>query len=103
LGPTSAATVLQNTWTHVAISGARSGNAQIYINGVASGAAVSIAGVGNSVQPSYDLIFAMVNSVYYNYILGAARLSLYGASGLPASVAAIISQNFSAERAIFGV
>lgn len=38
---------LENTWYHVVLTADRNGNAQMYIDGSASGSAVDISGVGN--------------------------------------------------------
>ena len=99
---TSAATVLQNVWAHIAVAGTRNGNAQVYVNGVASGSTVAVSGVGNSAT-STNLFLGRVASTYGQTDLGAVRFYNFGASGLPATIATSIANHFAGERSYFGV
>lgn len=98
----SAATVLQNVWKYIAVALDRNGNGQISLNGVASGAAVSVAGVGSAANAS-NLVGARFVTDYDQIDLGDLRVHNYGAGGLPANIAAMIASHFAAERSYYNV
>ena len=98
----STATVLQSVWTHVAISIDRNGNGQVYINGSATGAAVSVASIGSAAN-ALNLYLGAVNATEFGQVdISDTRLHRY-ASGMPSNIANIISNHYTAERVIHGV
>lgn len=98
----ASATTLQNIWTHVAFAIDRNGNGQAYINGVASGDAVAVSGVGNSSE-SANLYLGRVAATFGQIDMGDVRAYNFGAGGLPSDIATIIANHFAAERGYYGV
>jgi len=99
----SASTLLQNVWKHVAVSIDRNGNIVIYMNGVA-GTGVSCASVASVANASSLIIARDANgSEYGAFELGAFRSYNFGAGGLPANIATIIADHYNSEKAIFGL
>ena len=100
---TSTSTVLQNVWTHVSVGVDRNGNAQIFINGAADGAAVSIASIGDTSQAlSFQL--GSVGTVFGNVRLGPVRAYNLGAGNIPTDLgASIFALHYLAEKAKFGL
>ena len=94
---------LQNKWKHIAISGNRSGtNAQIYVNGVASGSAVDISAV-TSLTTSSNLYFARISSTYSQNDLGTFRMYDYGVGGIPSDIATRIKNHYNADAVRYGL
>ena len=99
---TSTSSVLHEVWTHVFISVDRNGNAQIYINGAADGAAVDVSGVtsGTNAVAYYIARFA---SGYGEIDMAVLRHHIYGAGGLPTTIAAIALNHYNAEHEYYGL
>jgi hypothetical protein len=99
----STMTVLQNVWKHIAVAIDRNGNGQIYINGVASGAAVSVAALETAASNALPFYLGAVNGTEFGQVdISDVRVHRY-ASGLPADIATQILSHYTAERTIHGV
>lgn len=99
---TGSTNVLQNVWHHVALSGNRAGNAQLYLDGATDGAAVSITAV-DSMSNAIDLYLARLSTGYGQVDLGAVRIYNFGSAGLPSDIATIIARHYAAEKAHYGL
>lgn len=97
----STSNVLQNTWKLITIAIDRDGNAQLYIDGVADGAAVSVAAIG-SANNAVDFIIGRIGSTYGNIRFDDTRSHKF-ADGLPSSIATIAARHYSAEKSYYGV
>jgi hypothetical protein len=100
---TSSSSVLQNVWTHVMVTIDRNGNGQIYINGAADGSAGSVSALGSATNTlNYDLgrentsLFGQVDIV-------TVRHHIYGAGGLPSTIATIALSHYNAEHEYYGL
>lgn len=100
---TTASSVLQNVWKHLAVAIDRNGNGQIYINGVADGAAVSVASVGSGTNALSYLIGGSSGPSYSNLQTGGYRHYKFAAGGLPSDVATIIANHYNAEKRYYGL
>jgi hypothetical protein len=89
--------VEQNDWHHVAIALDRSGNGQIYIDGAASGAPVSISSV-TTLTNAANLYLARLATDYSQIYHTEFRMHKYGVGGLPLNIAAIIADHYNAEK-----
>lgn len=101
----STTSVLQNVWTHIGVTIDRNGNGQIYINGVADGAAVSVAALATCTN-SVNLTLASDNGgagAFGQIDAGALRFYVYGAGNLPSNSATMMSKHFSSERLKYGI
>jgi hypothetical protein len=98
---TSTATILQNTWKHIAFAVDRNGIGTAYVNGVAGGT-MSVASVGDTTT-SDTLKAARCDTSYGNVEIGAVRVYNFGAGGLPSDIASIILRHYNAEKSIFGL
>ena len=99
---TSTASVLSNTWTHVAVSVDRNGNAQLYINGAPSGSAVSVATI-NTATNALSLLMAADGTNYGQVDLDDLRVNRWVGGSLPSDVATQLQTNYTACRAYYGV
>ncbi len=99
----SASTLLQNIWKHVAISIDRNGNIVIYMNGVA-GTGVSCATVASVTNASNMTLARDSNGTEFGAVeYGAFRVYNFGAGNIPANISTIIADHYNAEKAIFGL
>lgn len=96
-------TVLQNVWKFLRVSIDRNGNGQIYLNGIASGAPVSVAGIGGGSSSSDTLYIGRIGSLFGQVDIASVRVYNYGSGGLPANDAAIALRHFNAEKSFFGL
>ncbi len=99
---TGSGNILQNVWHHVALAGNRAGNAQLYLDGAADGAAVSITAVGDMTN-AIDLSLAKLSTGYGQVDIGNVRIYNFGASGLPSTIATIAANHYNAQRSIYGI
>lgn len=102
----SAGTILQNTWKHILVSVDRNGNGQVYINGAASGNAVSVASettAANSVNLLLGREGTSSSPVYSQIDIGNLRIYRFAAGGLPSTIATIAATHYAAERNYYGV
>lgn len=95
--------VLINTWYHIAVAIDRDGNGRMYINGVAVGSPTAVSSVLNATNALSFFIGRDGSGSYSSFEFAGLRMYNFGAGGLPANVATIISDNFNAERSILGV
>ena len=100
---TGAGNVLTTTKHHVAVAGDRNGNVQLYLDGVADGAAVSIAGVTGSAANAENLILGKLAAGFGQLDFADVRIHLYGADELPANIAAIVADHYAAEKGYLGL
>jgi len=98
----SAATLLQNVWKKIGVAIDRNGNGQVYVNGVASGAAVAVSAIGTGAN-ALSLFMARDGTNFGQVDLGDARVMIYGAGGLPASIATIDAAHYAAEKTLYGL
>jgi hypothetical protein len=100
----STATVVQNSWAHVAFVILRSGgNGLAFINGSQSGNGASLSSIG-SVSHSNGLIIGKLSPSTFGQIdSGGVRIYDFGASGLPSNFATIINNHYNAEKAFYGL
>jgi hypothetical protein len=96
---TTAATVT-TTWTHYAILIDRNGNAQAYINGVASGSAASVSAIATGTN-ALSLYLGRDGTNYGQVDLGDVRIYSFGAGLLPA--ADFVLSHYTGEKAYFGL
>ena len=97
-------TILQNVWKHVAlIINRAAATAQWYVNGAASGAAISISTITGALTNTTPLYLGKVATGYGNFQAGDIRFYNFGAAGLPADIATQIANHFAAERTFYGV
>lgn len=99
---TSTATVLQNVWNHVLVAVDRTGNAQIYINGAATGSAVDVSAVGDMTTTT-SLYAARFGSAYGQVDIKDIRIYNFGADGLPSTIATIALNHYNAQKAQLGL
>lgn len=100
----STSTFLQNTWAHIAVAASRTGNGQMYINGVADGSPASIAAIGNPTNAMPFRIASTGSAGNFGAMnLGSFRMHNYGASGLPSNIASIIASHYAAEKSYHGL
>lgn len=102
----SSATVLQNVWTHVAVTVDRNGNSQMYVNGSSSGSATSVASIGSGANALnfYLARESKATSALHGQVdIGAVRVYTYGAGNLPSNISTIISNHYNGEKAKFGL
>lgn len=97
----STGSVLQNVWKHVAVAVDRNGSATIYVNGTADGT-LSVAAIGSGTN-ALPLYLGRDNTNFGQVDIDMARIYTFGAGGLPADMATIISRHFAAERSYYGV
>jgi hypothetical protein len=99
---TSSATLLQNVWAHVAVIVDRSGNAQVYVNGTASGSATSVSSIGTGVN-ALSLLLGKDGTNFYQVDIGAMRVHRWPGGTLGANATLIPAAHFAADRAYYGV
>jgi len=99
---TSTSNVLINVWTKVGIYVDRTGNAQMFINGVADGSPVDFSGVGNA-DCADTLQVAQFAGGFGQVDIGGLRIHLYGVDSLPADFATREASHFAGERDFYGV
>ncbi len=99
---TGSGNVLQNVWKHVAVAVDRSGNAQLYLNGAADGAAVAVSGVGSGTN-AVSLYLGRLASAYGQVDLGDFRAYRWAGGALPATIGTTVAAHFAAEQAHYGV
>jgi len=97
----SAATVL-TAWKHVAAVVDRNGNAQMYINGVASGSAESVAGQTTGTN-SDNLYLGRDGTAFGQVDIGDVRVYRWAAAGLPSTIAAEMLAHYNAEHERYGL
>jgi len=99
----SAATLLQNVWKHIAITIDRNGNGKMYINGAASGAAVSVAALETAASNALPFYLGAINGTELGQVdISDTRAHQYP-SGLPADIATVILNHYTAEKTIHGL
>jgi hypothetical protein len=98
----SVATVLHNTWKHVAVVVDRNGNASLYVNGALSGTPGSVASQTTGAN-AVDLYLARVGTTYGEVDMGAVRIHRWGAGELPSTIATIVASHYAAEAASYGL
>jgi len=98
----SAATQLQNVWKKIAVAVDRNGNGQVYVNGVASGAPVSVAAIADSTSTD-SLIMGKLSTGFGQIDFDDFRVHNYGAGGLPSDVATIALNHYNAQKAKYGL
>ena len=104
----STATLLQNVWTHIAFVFNPSGTCQLYINGVADGAAVDLSAYTFGSTAHLFAIAATCSSamvIANNSQIdgGDTRFYQFPAASLPADQATRIANHFAAERGYYGI
>lgn len=98
----SSATLLQNVWKHVMVFVDRNGNGQIYLNGAANGAAVSVASIGTGTNAG-NLYLGRDGTNFGQVDIRGVRFYTFGAGALPTDAAAIALDHFNAEKAQMGL
>lgn len=98
----TASSLLINTWKLVQVYGNRNGNAQMMLNGVADGAAVSISAI-NTATNGLSLIVGQLGAGYGQIDVGDYRFHRYAADGLPSNIEAIALNHFNAQKAAYGL
>lgn len=98
----TAASVLQNVWKHVMLIANRAGNAQLYLNGVADGAAVDITSVGD-MSNTVAFYLARLAAAYGQVDIGDVRFYNWGATGIPSNAATFPALHFAAEKGYYGL
>jgi len=98
---TSVATVT-TTWVHFAVTVDRNGNAQLYVNGAASGSAASVSALATGTN-SANLYLGRDGTNYGQVDVGGLRIHSFGAGLLPSDIATVISNHYTGERAYYGV
>ncbi len=100
----SAATVLQNVWTHIAVAIDRNGNGQIYINGVASGVAVDVSAITTAANAiSLKVANRATIPAFSQIDADDLRIQFYGAGNLPSDIASICLGYYTAEKGDHGL
>jgi hypothetical protein len=99
---TSAATLVQNVWAHVAVIVDRGGNAQMYVNGTASGSATSVSSIGTGVN-ALSLLLGKDGTNFYQVDIGAMRVHRWPTGTMGANATLIPAAHFAAERAYYGI
>jgi hypothetical protein len=94
--------ITQNVWKHVAVSVDRNGNAQMYVNGVASGSPVSFDAIGTGAN-AVALYLGRCGTNYGQVDVGSVRVFRYTTGNLPSDVATRIASHFDAERDAYGI
>jgi len=94
--------VLQDVNKHFAVTVDRNGDAQTYLNGVADGAAASVAAIGTGTN-ALNLYLGKDASNNGQVDLTIVRIYRYATGGLPADVATMIANHYNAEKGFFGL
>lgn len=93
---------ITTTWKHYAVTVDRNGNAQAYLNGAADGSPAAIGGVASGTN-ALNLYAARDGSAFGQVDVGDIRIYRWPGGGLPLTAATILSQHYTAERALYGV
>jgi hypothetical protein len=99
---TSTSSVLHEVWTHILVAIDRNGNGQIYINGAADGAAVDVSTVGNGTN-AVAYYLGRLGTGYGEVDIVTVRHHIYGAGGLPTTIASIALNHYNAEHEYYGL
>ncbi|MBE3141476.1 MAG: LamG domain-containing protein [Thermoplasmata archaeon] len=100
----SAATLLQNVWKHIAITIDRSAWGQMYINGVASGAAESVAALEAAALNALPFYIGAINGTEFGQVdIGNVRLRKWAAGGLPSDIVTQLLSHYNAEKSYHGL
>jgi hypothetical protein len=97
----STSTVLQNVWKHVMVFIDRNVNGQIYLNGAADGAAVSVAAVATGTNAG-NLCIGRDGTNFGQVDVRGVRFYSFGAGALPLDAATIALDHYNAEKAQMG-
>lgn len=95
-------TLLQNVWKHVMVFVDRNGNGQIYLNGAADGAAVSVASVATGTNAG-NLYLGRDGTNFGQVDIRGVRIYTYGAGAVPADAATIALDHYNAEKTSMGL
>ena len=95
-------TLLQNIWKHVMVFVDRNGNAQIYLNGAADGAAVSVAAIATGTNAG-NLYVGRDGTNFGQVDVRGVRFYTYGAGAVPADAATIALDHYNAEKTSMGL
>lgn len=93
---------ITTTWKHAAATVDRNGNIQMYVNGAASGAGVSVAAIGTG-SNSQNLYLGRDGTDFGQADVGDVRVYRWATGGLPSNIATVISNHYNAEKAYYGV
>jgi hypothetical protein len=99
---TSAADVLHDVWTHIAVTIDRNGNGQLYVNGAANGSAASVASQITGTN-ALNYYIGRDGTNFGELDCGMVRHHVYGAGLLPSTIATILSNHYTGEKAKFGL
>ena len=98
----STSTVLQNVWKHVMVFVDRNGNGQIYLNGAADGAAVSVASITTGTNAG-NLYVGRDGTNFGQVDVRGVRIYTYGAGAVPGDAATIALDHYNAEKTSMGL
>jgi len=98
------ASLLQDTWAHVAAAIDRNGNGQIYRNGALDGAAVAVSSIGSGTN-ALSLYLGRDGTNFGQVDIAKFRIHCYAGGGLPtaATVTAMMLAHYTAEKATYGL
>jgi len=99
--PTTA-TLLTNVWKHIAVVVERDGNGQMYLNGVANGAAVAVSTILTATN-ALNLEIGKFAGAFGQIDVGSFRAHRYAADALPSTIAASMLAHYQAEKAFYGL
>ena len=94
--------ITTNTWTHVAVSVDRNGNAQTYFNGAANGTPTSVSARTTGTN-ALNLYIGRDNTNYGQVDVGTLRIYRWIAGGLPTNFAAYMANHYNGEKADYGL